>query len=549
MADYREKTLLNRKILDHLLHDAFSDDRQTQPEVDLALDPDPPEERIAAVLGKYPFRDVKQAYRNLMALSEEKIRFLSTRRCRHFLAAIASRLLKEVGDTADPDAALVNLDLESDSLGGKGVLWELFSFNPPSLRLYVELCAYSPHLSGILTSNPGMLDGLMDSLVLDRLPAHESLRETLAELCWAAEDIEPILHSFKNDQQLRVGVRDLLGKEDIQATTGVLSDIAEVCLAQIAAAEYQKLVAKFGRPQIGEGNRKGEPCDMAILALGKFGGREMNYHSDLDIVFLYEADGQTAFDFGQWSARSTSNQHFFSELGQRIIKTASRLSAQGRLYEVDARLRPTGKSGSLAMTMAEFLRYHCGGSGQLWERQALCKARPVYGSPRTQRAATAAVQRAAFGHRWRRKDAGEIRAMRHRLEATAGTGDLKRGPGGIVDIEFLVQMLQLQHGRKTPNIRTPNTLAALGALRAAGLMTGEEQTFFDSAYRLLRTIESRLRLMNSTARDQLPRDPMELNKLAHLLRYSSGDALMSDYEKTTREIRERFDAAMDSAEK
>ncbi len=109
----------------------------------------------------------------------------------------------------------------------------------------------------------------------------------------------------------------------------------------------------------------------------------MNYHSDLDIVFLYEADGQTAFDFGQWSARSTSNQHFFSELGQRIIKTASRLSAYGRLYEVDARLRPTGKSGSLAMSLGEFGRYFAAGSGQLWERQALCKARPVYGSPRT----------------------------------------------------------------------------------------------------------------------------------------------------------------------
>jgi [glutamine synthetase] adenylyltransferase / [glutamine synthetase]-adenylyl-L-tyrosine phosphorylase len=547
LSDYRERTSFNRKILDHLLHDAFSDDQQTEAESDLVLDPDPQPELIEAVLSKYRFRDVKQAHRNLMALSEEKIRFLSTRRCRHFLAAIASQLLKEVGSTADPDAALVNLDRVSDSLGGKGVLWELFSFNPPSLRLYVELCAYSPHLSTILTSNPGMLDGLMDSLVLDRLPSREGLRETLRELCWAAEDIEPILHSFKNDQQLRVGVRDLLGKEDIQATTGVLSDIAEVCLAQIAAAEYQKLIAKFGRPQIGSGRRAGEPCDMAILALGKFGGCEMSYHSDLDIVFLYEADGQTAFDFGQWSARSTSNQHFFSELGQRIIKTASRLSAQGRLYEVDARLRPTGKSGSLAMTMSEFSRYFAQGSGQLWERQALCKARPVYGSPRTCRRATVAVQRAAFGRRWRRKDANEIRRMRSRLEATVGAGDLKRGPGGIVDIEFLVQMFQLQHARKNPSLRTPNTLAALHAIHEAGLFSPEEHAFFDSGYRLLRTIESRLRLMNSTARDQLPQDAMELNKLAHLLRYSSADALMCDYEKTTRQIRERFDAAFDVA--
>ena len=135
------------------------------------------------VLGKYRFRDVKQAYRNLMALSEEKIRFLSTRRCRHFLAAIASPLLEAVAATADPDAALVNLDKVSDSLGGKGVLWELFSFNPPSLRLYVELCAYSPHLSGILTSNPGMLDGLMDSLVLDRLPTPRRARRKRSRSC------------------------------------------------------------------------------------------------------------------------------------------------------------------------------------------------------------------------------------------------------------------------------------------------------------------------------------------------------------------------------
>ena len=152
----------------------------------------------------------------------------------------------------------MNLDQVSESLGGKGVLWELFSFNPPSLRLYVESVRVQPAPVGILTSNPGMLDGLMDSLVLDRLPSREGLQETLEELCWAAEDIEPILHSFKNDQQLRVGVRDLLGKEDIQATTGVLSDIAEVCLAQIAATEYQKLTAKFGRPQIGAGPRAGE---------------------------------------------------------------------------------------------------------------------------------------------------------------------------------------------------------------------------------------------------------------------------------------------------
>lgn len=542
LSDYRAKTELNRKILDHLLHDAFSDDRQTQAEVDLVLDPDPPEERVIEVLGKYPFRDVRQAYRNLMSLAEERIRFLSTRRCRHFSAAIAPQLLSAIAATADPDSTLVNLDQVSDSLGGKGVLWELFSFNPPSLRLYVELCAYSPHLSGILTSNPGMIDSLMDSLVLDRLPTVENMRQRLAELCRGAEDIDPILHSFKNDQQLCVGVRDILGKEDIQATTGALSDIAETCLAEVAAREYERLVARFGQPQMAESRRAGQPCEMVILALGKFGGREMNYHSDLDVIFLYEADGHTMPPAGSPDRQSTTNQHFYSELGQRIIKTASRLSGYGRLYEVDARLRPTGKSGTLATTLEEFVRYFTTGGGQLWERQALCKARVVYGSPRVAKTAMAAVAKAAFAHRWRHKDAADIRQMRGRLEETASAaGDLKRGPGGIVDIEFLVQMLQLKHARGNSALREPNTLTVLGELYRADLLNVDDYEFFDVSYRLLRTIEGRLRLMNSTARDQLPREPVELAKLANLLHYPSSDGLLTDYENATRQTRQRFE--------
>jgi glutamate-ammonia-ligase adenylyltransferase len=560
LHDYRGKTELNRKILDHLLHDAFSDDRQTQAEVDLVLDPDPPPERIAEVLGKYRFRDVGQAYRNLMSLGEERIRFLSTRRCRHFLAAIAPQLLSAIAETADPDSTLVNLDQVSGSLGGKGVLWELFRFNPPSLRLYVELCAYSPYLSGILTSNPGMIDSLMDSLVLDKLPTREGLGRALAELCRAAEDPDPILQSFKNDQQLCVGVRDILGKDDVQATTGALSDVAESCLAMIAEWEEQRLVARFGRPRCSaHGTPRAPrggiavtrsvtstlPCEMAVLALGKFGGREMNYHSDLDVIFLYEADGQTVADAA--AQQVTTNQHFFSELAQRIVKAASRQSAYGRLYEVDARLRPTGRSGTLATTLDEFVRYFHGGGGQLWERLALCKARVVYGSPRMARAVMAAVAAAALDHPWRRENVAEIRRMRQRLEDTVvASGDLKRGPGGIVDIEFLVQMLQLKHAGGDPRLRVSNTLAALGELHRAGLLAADDFEFFDRSYRLLRTIEGRLRLMNSTARDQLPDDPVELTKLAHLLHHSSSAALLSDYETATREIRRRFERILDA---
>src|SRR5204862_498899 len=134
---------------------------------------------------------------------------------------------------------------------------------------------------------------LMDSLVLNKPPRLDTLRRTLADLCRGAEDIEPILHSFKNAQQLNVGVRDILGKEDIRTTTGALSDIAEACLEQIIRAEQEKLALKLGEPYIAGGPYDGQPCEWVALALGKFGGRELNYHSDLDLVFLFQEDGLT----------------------------------------------------------------------------------------------------------------------------------------------------------------------------------------------------------------------------------------------------------------
>ncbi|MCE9545640.1 MAG: bifunctional [glutamate--ammonia ligase]-adenylyl-L-tyrosine phosphorylase/[glutamate--ammonia-ligase] adenylyltransferase, partial [Planctomycetia bacterium] len=547
MADYRQKTVVNRRILDHLLHDAFGDDARTEPEVDLVLDPDPPREQIAAVLGRYGFRDLDQAYRNLMELSREKIRFLSTRRCRMFLAAIAPRLLAALGEQVDPDSTLVNLVKVSESLGGKGVLWELFSFNPPTLKLYVELCATSPYLSGLLTSNPGMIDELMDSLMLDKLSGPDELLHNVAELCRGAENPEPILHSFKNAQQLRVGVRDILGKEDIQTTMGALSDVAQALLRQITEIEYRRLAVRLGEPVVALGPRAGQICELAILAMGKFGGRELNYHSDLDIVFLYEAEGGTQHRRTSRSGQVTSNRHFFSELGQKIIKVASQLGPLGRLYQVDTRLRPTGRNGPLATSLGELARYFAEGEGQLWERLALCRARVVLGNAEVARETLAVVAQAAFDHPWQPGDVEEIIRMRQRLVESAERGDLKRAAGGIVDIEFLSQMLQLRHGHNLPSVRQPNTLDALAALAAEGCIEPEDQQFLARSYRLLRATEARLRLMHTTARDDLPDDPQELEKLARALGRPSGEALLEECHVLTRRNRELFERYCEQA--
>ena len=543
-ADLKQKTSVNRKILDHLLHDAFGDEGNTDPEIDLVLDPNPSDEFINDVLSKHRFKDNSSAYLHLMELTTERISFLSTRRCRHFLASISPRLLNKISQTPDPDSTLVNLCRVSDSLGGKGVLWELFSTNSASLDLYVRLCASSPYLSGILTSNPGMIDELLDSLMLDKLPSQEWLRATLAELCRGAEDVDPMLHSFKNSQHMRVGIRDILGKEDIQRTHAALSDIAEVCLQQITQIEFKRLVERFGEPIIHGGARDGAPCELIILAMGKLGGREPNYHSDLDIVFLYEDDGSTKH---RRPEKSTTNQHFFSQLGQRIIKVVTHLGPYGRLYELDPRLRPTGKSGILAVSLDELSKYFTDGRGQLWERQALCKARPIYGSPDVRQQAMDVVRAAILNPPWQRGNADEIRQMRYRLQETASAANLKRGIGGTVDIEFAVQMLQLKFAAKSPTVLVPGTVDAINALRECGHLGDEDSEYLTESYRFLRSIEARLRLMNTTARHDVPGDEAELSKLAFLLEYAGPNEVREKAEDYMAENRRRFERLFDAA--
>ncbi|RIK86983.1 MAG: bifunctional [glutamate--ammonia ligase]-adenylyl-L-tyrosine phosphorylase/[glutamate--ammonia-ligase] adenylyltransferase [Planctomycetota bacterium] len=551
--DYADRTAVNRRILDHLLHDAFPEQAAEEPEIDLVNEPDPSPETIAAVLGRYPFQDVETAYDNLMSLAAESIPFLSTRRCRLFLAAIAPRLLSAIAQTPDPDATLVTLSRVSDSLGGKGALWELFSSNPATLQLYVKLCAACPYLAGILTSNPGMIDELLDSLVLEKLPDLARLEASIAELVRGAEDLEPILLSFKNVQHLRVGVRDIVGKDDVKDTHAALSDIAEACLREIAAKETARLVEKLGQPTIGplpelDGppppwqpprTEVGSPSDLIILALGKLGGREPNYHSDLDIVFLYEAEGSTRP--GRRGA-STSNSHFFSELGQRIIKAANQFGPHGRLYEVDPRLRPTGKSGPLAMPLASFVRYFQSGEGQLWERLALCKSRVIVaGVPEAATRAMEAVAASVYCRPWRAEDAAEILQMRQRLKDSASPMNIKRGAGGTMDTEFVVQMLQLKHGRQLPEIRVPGTLAALKALSTAGLLSGDDAQALAASYRFQRSIEARIRLMDAAGRHEFPDEPRELAKLAYLLGYDEPQRLAQEVDAVRRDTRDRFE--------
>src|SRR5205085_6004947 len=189
----------------------------------------------------------------------------------------------------------------------------------------------------------------------------------------------------------------------------------------------------------------------ALLGLGKFGGGELNYHSDLDLILVYEGDGRTgppagATRFDRFDL--TDNFHFFTEFAQRIIRAAGHQGPTGRLYPIDMRLRPTGRSGSLVIPLTEFRRYYAGqecpahqeGGAQLWERQALTRARVVHGDAEFGREVMGVVAQGAYGLPWRPELVDEIRDMRERVEESGSDRDVKRGYGGMVDVEFLVQL-------------------------------------------------------------------------------------------------------------
>jgi glutamate-ammonia-ligase adenylyltransferase len=537
LADYKSKTEVNRRILNHLLHDAFraDDGAAVDPIVDLVLDPDPDPQVIGVVLARYPFRDRSTAYQSLLALAREDIPFLSQARCRHFLAAIAPRMLEAVGRTPDPDMTLTNLEKVSASLGAKAVLWELFNFNPPSLRLYVELCATSQFLSEILINNPGMIDDLVDSLVVDRPSPGQAIKAELESLCAGAEDPAPILWSFRNKEWVRIGTRDILGREPVREVTRELADVAEAIVVQVARDQWRRRAERYGTPRCAAGGR---PNRWAILGLGKFGGRELNYHSDLDLVFLHESGGRTA-----GGPASISNDQFVTEVVQRVLKALGGGSDAGPLYPVDARLRPYGASGPLVLTLDAF-RDYLENATQPWERMAFNRARVVFSTGGFGRKVNEAVRAMLSAPTDPDLLAAHALLMRRRLEASCPRLHLKRGFGGVADIEFIVQYLQLVHAANLPDVLRPNLWDALDALRRNGLIDPGVHAELRDAYSVLRAIEGRLRLIQNRNVGAIPEQPDELERLVRRLNDDparSVSTFLADVENATQRTRAIFD--------
>ena len=543
--DLEEATRLNRRILDHLLHDAFPGETTPEAEVDLILDPKPQKELIDSVLAPRGFHDVTRAYRMVNALSEESSHFLSNRRCRHFFASILSRLLDRISATPDPDATLTTLTSVSESLGGKGMLWELLSESPGALDLTIRFCSSSPFLADLLVKNPGMIDELQDSLLGGVMPIRDDLENELWELCGRhSVDVLPSLIAFKVSKQLRIGINDLLEQRSPHVIAASLSDLAE-SLLQFVVSRQEPILPQKMRP-LKKGVDSVESMGFIVLAMGKFGGREMNYASDVDVVFLY--DEKTARDcLGEYS--DSEFGFLFGEIANKVLQVFNQFTPQGRLYEVDSRLRPGGRSGPIVSSLEAFQQYFSPeGLAAVWERQALVKARAVIGGETAVQRVKSVIHEAVYDHNWKESDLKEIYAMRLRMEETAAKDNLKRGPGGVVDIEFLVQALQLIYGKNNFDLQTPNTLAGLDSLALAGIMKNEMAQSLRNAYDLLRKIEGRLRLLDVRLGHVFPKGYRERNQLANLLNRENGEALAGEVFQTIQWVRSVFDEIFSSVQ-
>src|SRR5262249_24233822 len=281
------------------------------------------------------------------------------------------------------------------------------------------------------------------------------------------------IRHFRLRETLRIGYNDIVRGSPLEVITLDLSNPADACME--AATRLARLWAesRFGTPR----RQDGAPARFVVLGLGQLGGAELNYSSDIDLVFLYDEDGRTDGE------RVVSNMEFFERMGAEVVRLLAEQSALGQAYRVDMRLRPDGEQGALARSLEATLGYYVT-RGRTWDRQALIKSRPVAGDLELGLTFVREVTPFIYRRYLAASEIAEIKTLKRRMEQrtfSAGRADfeVKTGHGGIRDVEFVVQFLQLVHGDEYPGVRCANTLAPIQRLEAVGCLTADERSIMD----------------------------------------------------------------------
>ena len=403
---------------------------------------------------------------------------------------------------------------------------------PPSARLEAglrQLAVASDFAIDTLCRQPELLT-LLDQA--DPPPLPLPVLDPLQPSAWAGQ-----LRRYRAAASTRLVWRDLHWLDDVDATLAGATTLAEDCLQLALAALEQEFASRHGVVRAADGSVQ----RLVVFGLGKLGGGELNFSSDIDLVYAYPHAGESD------GARPLAAEEYFARLGQQLARLLDETTADGFCHRVDLRLRPFGSAGRLALSFAAMDQYFQR-EGRDWERYAWIKARAVAGDIAAGQAWLETLRPFVYRRYLDFTALDGLREMKAAITAEVARkdrlDDIKRGPGGIREIEFLAQALQLIRGGREPALRERRLLPALRALVEAGQMAQDDGDDLIAAYRFLRRLENRLQMLRDAQTHLLPGDPLERERIALTMGYASSDALLAALEQQRQRVSREFDALL-----
>jgi len=460
---------------------------------------------------------------------------------------IGAHLVRALSFVADSSMALRHL-VRYDATQSDW-LRELRSLrdNAEQLHFLASFFAFSDYLSEVVISQPQSLTRVLQGRGLNREKALAAYRAELAAYLDGASD--PGVRAcrlvlFKKRELLRIGIRDMRELAGTSELCRELSNLAESIVEVVYVDCYAEAIARFGAPRSEESD---EVPGFCVYAMGKFGAGELNFSSDVDLIYVYDAEGSTDGVEGPVPGvrtRRTTNHEFFNWLGREIARRISEHTAEGFLYRVDLRLRPEGAAGPLARSRGGFVQYFASQAG-MWEKIAWLKARRIAGCEKLARLFDPIVRQFVFGGNHAQELFPDISRLKKRIdfERLSEEGrdlDIKRGTGGIREIEFVVAGLQLVHAPQHPELMVRGTLEGLSILERLGMIEGETARIFRRAYYLYRRIEHTLQMMHESQTHRMPEPGLERERLAIRCGYIDYAAFEKELAGFRQFVRETF---------
>ena len=484
MRVYREHTGDTRRILERFL----ASKGQGHLWVGELLDPQVSQPAGLEKLREAGFQDPDRARAELLLLANGPENARYTREVAQYFASITPALIEAFGAVPSPDMSLLRLGQILSKLPAPGTLYDLLRCNPPLCRYLATLIANSDYLCSILVRDVSLLDLVGTPSAFAAASTRESLEQELAGLEWAAmPDAAP--YRLRDGEMLKVALRELVQGISVADVGDELTVLAEVILANALKKARTTVEARYGA----------NPRKFAILALGKFGGREMGYGSDLDLVFVHEhCDGPDA-------PGTYSDTEYFPAVASHTLKSLKEPTRHGILYDIDARLRPDGSKGVLSITDRRLAQYYTE-EAQAWERFALMKVRAVAGDPDFAARIDQTARDIAFSMPLDGETLRRVEELRAKAAAAAVRHDLKRHEGGLAEVEYATRILQLRHVSRHPQLKRGGVFRALAYLKEQGLAEAPDCDVLTEAYGFYRRIINRVRMMNGSSTSKLPED-------------------------------------------